>query len=421
MMNPAYADRLAQVIKHNGTSVLADVNSLRRLIVGGQLPDPVPTEVNAIIAVLRHHAVDFLQKWSRHAGEKPPYETVRQHVADKIAAAGGVSAAEAAWAIDAWTNALNLKPTAGATLALEEIAPPPPPPAPAPAAAPPLSLAAAGIAPAAPRSPALAPIGVPVSAPAPAAGVNADTQANADIADRPEPRFVPGGRSLPMGQGWTWLTDGWRLFTATPAMWIVTLLAFIILSFVIGLVPIIGTIASLLLSPVLIAGLMIGARAVDRGEALTLGHLFAGFQQRVGSLMLVGVLFTLAFVAIVALIIAIFGTGLFLAGLSPETLKNSIGTLIGAVLLGTLLILPVSMAYYFAPPLVALSDLGTIDACKQSFFGVVRNALPFLLFGIVFIVLAVLASLPFMLGWLVLAPVAICATYVAFHDIFYED
>jgi uncharacterized membrane protein len=39
----------------------------------------------------------------------------------------------------------------------------------------------------------------------------------------------------------------------------------------------------------------------------------------------------------------------------------------------------------------------------------------------VFIVLALLASLPFMLGWLVLAPVAICATYVAFHDIFYED
>jgi hypothetical protein len=406
MMNDAYADRLVQVIKHNGTSVLGDINSLRRLIVGGQMPDPDPPEVTALIAVLRHHAVEFLQKWGRHPGQKPPYDTVRQHVADKIAAAGALSVADARWALDAWAQALNLKPAAGAALALEEMAPPPAPPAPPP------PVASVNAPPAAPRAPALAPIGMPIAGAA---------QTDDAAADRPEPRFVAGGRSVPMGQGWVWLTDGWRLFAATPAMWIVTLLAFIILSFVIGLVPIIGTIASLLLSPVLIAGMMIGAQAVDRGEALTLGHLFAGFQQRVGSLMLVGVLFAVVFVAIVALIVVMFGSGLFLAGLSPEVLKQSLGTLAGAILLGALLLIPVSMAYYFAPPLVALSDLGTIDACKQSFIGVVRNALPFLLFGVVFIVLALLASLPFMLGWLVLAPVAICATYVAFHDIFYED
>ena len=357
MMNDAYADRLAQVIKHNGTSVLGDINSLRRLLVGGQMPDPAPAELTALIAVLRHHAVEFLQKWARHPGEKPPYETVRQHVADKIAAAGALSVSDARWALDAWAQALTLKPAAGVALALEEIAPPPPPPAPAvaPAPPPPRSMAAAGIAPAAPRSPAFTPVGAPVPAPA---------VADDAAADRSEPRFVAGGRSVPMGQGWVWLTDGWRLFSATPAMWIVTLLAFIILSFVIGLVPIIGTIASLLLSPVLIAGMMIGAQAVDRGEALTLGHLFAGFQQRVGSLMLVGVLFAVVFVAIVALIVVMFGSGLFLAGLSPEVLKQSLGTLAGAMLLGALLLIPVSMAYYFAPPLVALSDLGTIDSVR---------------------------------------------------------
>ncbi len=406
MMNDVYSDRLAQVIKHNGTSVLADINSLSRLVVGGQMPDPAPAEVTAIIAVLRHHAVDFLQKWARHPGDKPPYETVRQHVADKIAAAGALSVADARWALDAWTQALSLKPAPGAALALEEMAPPPTPPAP------PAPIAAAELPPAAARAPAMAPIGTPIAS----AAVVDDA-----AADRPETRFVAGGRSRPMGEGWVWLTDGWRLFIATPAMWIVTLLAFIILTFVIGLVPIIGTLAGLLLGPVLFAGMMIGAQAVDRGQALTLGHLFAGFQQRVGALMLVGVLFALIFVAIVALIVVIFGSGLFVAGLNPDMLRQSLGPLVGAILLGALLLVPVSMAYYFAPPLVALSDLGTIDACKQSFIGVMRNALPFLLFGMVFIVLAVLASLPFMLGWLVLAPVAICATYVAFHDIFYED
>ncbi len=410
MLNPAYADRLAQVIKHNGTSVLADADSLRRLLVSGQMPDPVPAEVTAIVAVLRHHAVEFLQKWARHAGSKPPYETVRQHVADKIAAAGALSVADARWALDAWAQALNLQPASGPALALEEIAPPPAPPASHPSSQPPP--AAAGMQAPAQRAAAFAPLGAPLAS---AEVVDDDT------GERPEPRFVAGGRSRPIGQGWTWLVDGWRLFIATPAMWIVTLLAFVIVTFVIGIVPFVGAIAGLLLGPVLFAGLMIGARAVDHGEALSLGHLFAGFQQRVGALMLVGVLFAVVIVAIVLLLIAIFGSSILLAAGDMRLLERSIGSFIGAMALGMLLLVPVSMAYYFAPSLVALSDLGALDACKQSFVGVLRNALPFLLFGIVFIVLALAASLPFMLGWLALGPVAICATYVAFHDIFYED
>lgn len=402
MLNPAYANRLVQVIKHNGTSVLSDADSLRRLLVSGQMPDSVPAEVTAIIAVLRHHAVEFLQKWARHPGSKPPYETVRQHVADKIAAAGALSVADARWAVDAWAQALDLQPATGAALALEEIAPPPSPP----------PVAAADMQAPAQRSSAFAPIGTPLAT---AAVIDDDT------GERPEPRFVAGGRTRPIGQGWTWLVDGWRLFIATPAMWIVTLLAFVIVTFVIGIVPFVGAIAGLLLGPVLFAGLMIGARAVDRGEALSLGHLFAGFQQRVGALMLVGVLFAVAIVAIVLLLIAIFGSSILLAAGDMRLLERSIGSFIGAMALGMLLLVPVSMAYYFAPSLVALSDLGALDACKQSFVGVLRNALPFLLFGIVFIVLALAASLPFMLGWLALGPVAICATYVAFHDIFYED
>jgi uncharacterized membrane protein len=45
--------------------------------------------------------------------------------------------------------------------------------------------------------------------------------------------------------------------------------------------------------------------------------------------------------------------------------------------------------------------------------------LPFLLYGIVMIVLAILASIPLGLGLLVLIPVMLASMYTAYRDIYY--
>ncbi len=39
-------------------------------------------------------------------------------------------------------------------------------------------------------------------------------------------------------------------------------------------------------------------------------------------------------------------------------------------------------------------------------------------FVVIFVVLAILASIPFALGWLVLAPVAVGASYAAWREVF---
>jgi uncharacterized membrane protein len=76
------------------------------------------------------------------------------------------------------------------------------------------------------------------------------------------------------------------------------------------------------------------------------------------------------------------------------------------------------MAIWFAPILVALNDMSAVAAMKRSFSGCLRNVLPFLVYGIVMFILAIIATIPIGLGWLLLMPTLICATYVSYREIF---
>jgi uncharacterized membrane protein len=57
-------------------------------------------------------------------------------------------------------------------------------------------------------------------------------------------------------------------------------------------------------------------------------------------------------------------------------------------------------------------------AMKSSFQGCLRNMLPFLVYGIVGFLLAIVAVIPLGLGFLVLGPVMWGTMYVGYRDIF---
>jgi len=240
-----------------------------------------------------------------------------------------------------------------------------------------------------------------------------------------EPRTVGAGR------GASWWSEGWRLFTPAVGVWLLILLILIVLNVGGSVVPVVGTLAMQVLYPVFLGGLMLGCRALDRGNPLTLGHLFAGFSQRTGPLVVVGLIYTglaLLITAIVAgMMVAIFGVAIFgmLTGaVDPSQTGIALDSAVVAVLLGVLffllLLLPLIMAIWFAPALVMLGGLSPGAAMSASFRGCLRNVVPFLVYGLVGLVLAILASIPFALGWLVLGPVTIATVYTSYCDIF-ED
>ena len=236
--------------------------------------------------------------------------------------------------------------------------------------------------------------------------------------------YVPGGRGVAATRGWDWLTEAWELFKAAPGMWIAMVVVFAVIYMVASMIPFFGMFVTFLAGPVFGAGFVIGCRAIEEGRELEFAHLFAGFQQRFGQLVAVGALYLAAWIAVILVVALITGAGmvaLFAGGAGapgePRT-AAALTTLLLAVLLAMALMLPVLMAIWFAPSLVVFHDLGPIEAMKDSFTGCLRNVVPFLVYGAVYLVLAILATIPLGLGWLVLGPMTAASVYTAYRDIY---
>ncbi len=238
-------------------------------------------------------------------------------------------------------------------------------------------------------------------------------------------KFIAGGRSVPAGHGWKWLADGWALFRRQAGAWILITVVFLAVSIVIAIVPVLGNIAGYVLGPIFAGGLMLGCHELARGGELRLGHLFDGFRDRFGRLALVGVAYFLMFLGAFLVAFAIAGAGLGLGWLfgigGGDPLPGAIGatTMLLAVLVALALMVPAAMAIWFAPALVVLNDFGVADALKTSFGACLKNLVPFLVYGLAFVGLAILASIPLMLGWFALVPTIIASVYTAYRDIFY--
>jgi hypothetical protein len=236
-------------------------------------------------------------------------------------------------------------------------------------------------------------------------------------------KFIPHGRTVPIENGWTWIADAWSIFRRAAGIWIGMVLTLFVISVVLAFIPFIGQIASVVLWPVFTAGLVLASRTIDQGGGVQFVELFAGFKYRFGTLLVVGLLYLAGTVAIIFTVVALTGVSLIglLNATSPEAALALGATLLIALLLILALMLPLIMAIWFAPPLVVFHEMGALDAMKASFVGCLRNMLPFLLYGAVLLVAAIVASIPLGLGWLVLGPVMAASIYTAYRDIYFTE
>ncbi len=167
------------------------------------------------------------------------------------------------------------------------------------------------------------------------------------------------------------------------------------------------------------------------GRELRFDHLFSAFRTHLKPLIILSLLYIVAFVAImIPTVIVLVGMLYFFGDVNGtnEALVNgriSMGMLTGmtgASIVGTLLLIPAIMAIWFAPALIVLHDIKPIQAMKMSIKGCVKNIFPFLTFIIVGFIVAILGvTLTLGLGFVVLIPVGMISYYTSYRDVWTDQ
>jgi uncharacterized membrane protein len=240
-------------------------------------------------------------------------------------------------------------------------------------------------------------------------------------------QITGAAKTVDAGRPIEWLKQGWGYFMKNPGVWIAITVVLIIANVIAQFIPVIGPLGMNLVMPGLIAGLMIGCRSLQQGGELRFDHVFEGFKQNSNGLIMIGVWYLVGSVAIaliaVFLLFMVGGSALLAAMAGSQSGAPQLGLLAVFLLLIVFLIiftlvLILYMAVWFAPPLVVFGNMEPLAAMKASFAGSLKNILPYLVYGIVVFVLAILAVIPIGLGLLVLLPVLYGAQYAAYQDIF---
>lgn len=229
-------------------------------------------------------------------------------------------------------------------------------------------------------------------------------------------------KSVAAGDGWIWIRGGFDLFRQNPVIWIALFFIYLLVGMALSIVPGIGPIVLNLLAPVFMAGFMLGCQALESGEELEINHLFAGFKNNTSQLITVGGIYLAGIIIIVGLVfVTTGGAMLSMAGHAPAMEEAAGPGMLLAALVALALLFPLIMAYWFAPILVIFHGLKAVDAMKLSFSACLKNIWPFTIYGLISMLLMVLAAIPLGLGLLVMIPTMTASLYVSYRDIFSEE
>jgi hypothetical protein len=243
----------------------------------------------------------------------------------------------------------------------------------------------------------------------------------------PVAAIATDARSVDAGRGLAWWTEGWALFMRSALLWVVLAVILIVGFALVGMVPLLGSLATALLTPVFFASWMVAARKVERGGTLEVADLFTCLKgDRLTPLLVLGALFAAA-TLVMFLVAGVLGAGAIFGMMGGGMRGNSAGGMMaamGAGFMAALVLLVFGMlasaALWFAPALVVFRNVAPVDSVMTSLRAVIKNVLPFLIYGVIQIALAVVASIPLGLGWLVLLPVMLLTAYVSYRDVFGE-
>lgn len=248
-------------------------------------------------------------------------------------------------------------------------------------------------------------------------------------------------QTLPAAAGWRWIATGVAIFRRNPPILAMLVVTYWFTLIFLNILPIIGALAASLAVPGLSVGLMQAARNLERRQSAGLQTLFGGFKENTRTLLGLGALYLFCTLGILGLSALIDGGDLLRYMLASNRVERAAvedADLLLPVLFVTVLLLPVMMAYWFAPVLAAWHRLPLGKSLFFSFVACWLNWRPFLTYGVGLLLFAglipgvllgllmllfpaaqaIITSVVIVPMALIIAPVTFASFYAAYRDIF---
>ena len=230
----------------------------------------------------------------------------------------------------------------------------------------------------------------------------------------------------PTRDGARWIQGAFQLLRRQPIAWLSLIAAWLMVSLLILLVPIMGLSAMHLLQPAFFAGLMLACRDQDAGKPVTVAHLFAAF--RLGPTTLRALLMIGAVGLLVGTLIGLALVGLGMPTEFPRDANGlpdmqALNTLVQGkewiIALGFFLTILQMGIFWFAPPLLAFKPMPVSHALRWSFFAFLSNFMPMFLFGLIMLATFLIAAIP-LIGLIFWVPLFVISNYTSYQSVFRE-
>ncbi len=199
--------------------------------------------------------------------------------------------------------------------------------------------------------------------------------------------------NISASQGIEWIRQGFALFRRQPAELSMLFLLYMLLMFVLSLIPMVGQLLPLLLVPTFSMAFMQACVEIEAGRKAKPDLLLTAFRSpALGTLLRLGVLYLLAAILAVAAS-TVIDDGIFWKLMSGQLRADEqnipVAELPLAMMFSALIYVPFAMALWHAAPLATWQNMGLFKAIFYSFFAVRRCGKAFLAYALGWIVVGI--------------------------------
>lgn len=222
------------------------------------------------------------------------------------------------------------------------------------------------------------------------------------------------GNSLPASRGLQWYKQGWAIFSKEKGNWVLMTLLASVGFILLNVIPLIGSLAALLIFPGLIGGMLYSAQEVSAGKSIKLDYLWIVFKdpKKRSEFLKLG-LVLIAGVFLAGIVVGIF-MGDKVEGLNPNAnLDVGFGTLAFLLIVGLLGFI----VFSYASASILFRNLSVKEALKASLALGTQQLLPIATLYLLYTLFSILAAIPFGLGFLILWPVTMGAIYISYQEL----